>query len=95
MYGRPTAPTHHRPAPDCTYLHAERRKPASRLSCSTLEYLEQHPDGYRYTQFCERYRRWLKQRRKTLDLTQEALAERVGCAVPTPGISTGRPVERS
>jgi transcriptional regulator with XRE-family HTH domain len=27
--------------------------------------------------------RWLKQRRKMLDLTQEALAERVGCAVPT------------
>jgi transposase len=27
-----------------------------------LEYLEQHPDGYRYTQFCEIYRRWLKRR---------------------------------
>ena len=27
--------------------------------------------------------RWLKQRRKALDLTQEALAERVGCAVTT------------
>ena len=25
---------------------------------------------------------WLKQRRKALDLTQEALARRVGCAVP-------------
>jgi len=27
-----------------------------------LEYLEQHPDGYRYTQFCEVYRRWLQHR---------------------------------
>src|SRR5262245_48154117 len=27
--------------------------------------------------------RWLKQRRKALDLTQEALAESVGCAVST------------
>src|SRR5262245_54007341 len=26
---------------------------------------------------------WLKQRRKALDLTQEALAERVGCSVAT------------
>jgi hypothetical protein len=26
------------------------------------EYLEQHPDGYRYTQFCEIYRRWLRRR---------------------------------
>src|SRR5206468_3107247 len=25
-------------------------------------YLEQHPDGYRYTQFCEVYRRWLQRR---------------------------------
>jgi RNA-directed DNA polymerase len=24
--------------------------------------LERHPDGYRYTQFCEIYRRWLKRR---------------------------------
>jgi transposase len=31
-----------------------------------LEYLEQHPDGYRYTQFCECYRRWLKRRRLTM-----------------------------
>src|SRR6202165_3718467 len=27
-----------------------------------LEYLEQHPDVYRYTQFCEFYRRWLRRR---------------------------------
>jgi transposase len=27
-----------------------------------LEYLEQHPDGYRYTQFCEVYRRWVQRR---------------------------------
>ncbi len=25
-----------------------------------LEYLEKHPGGYRYTQFCEHYRTWLK-----------------------------------
>lgn len=25
-----------------------------------LEYLAEHPDGYRYTAFCERYRRWLE-----------------------------------
>jgi transposase len=27
-----------------------------------LEYLETQPDGYRYTQYCEIYRRWLKER---------------------------------
>ena len=51
-----------RPWPDCAYLHAERRKPSVTLELLHLEYLEQHPDGYRYTQFCEIYRRWLKRR---------------------------------
>jgi transposase len=51
-----------RPWPDCGYLHAERRKPGVTLELLHLEYLEQHPDGYRYTQFCEIYRRWLKRR---------------------------------
>jgi len=66
VYGPPTAPTHHRPAPDCAYLHAERRKPGVTLELLHLEYLEQHADGYRYTQFCELYRRWLARRGLTM-----------------------------
>jgi transposase len=62
VYGLPTPPTRHRLVPDCAYLHAERRKPGVTLELLHLEYLEQHPDGYRYTQFCEFYRRWLKRR---------------------------------
>ncbi len=62
VYGPPTPPTRHRPLPDCAYLHAERRKPGVTLELLHLEYLEQHPDGYRYTQFCEVYRRWLQRR---------------------------------
>ena len=62
VYGPPTPPTHHRAVPDCAYLHAERRKPGVTLELLHLEYLEQHPDGYRYTQFCEFYRRWVKRR---------------------------------
>src|SRR6266487_2924944 len=62
LYGPPTPPTHQRAVPDCAYLHAERRRPGVTLELLHLEYLEQHPDGYRYTQFCEFYRRWLKRR---------------------------------
>src|SRR5438128_2721046 len=62
VYGPPTPPTRHRPLPDCAYLHAERRQPGVTLELLHLEYLEQHPDGYRYTQFCEVYRRWLRRR---------------------------------
>ena len=62
VYGPPPPATHHRAVPDCAYLHAERRKPGVTLELLHLEYLEQHPDGYRYTQFCEFYRRWGKRR---------------------------------
>jgi transposase len=62
VYGPPTPPTRNRPVPDCAALHAERRKPGVTLELLHLEYLEQHPDGYRYTQFCEVYRRWLQRR---------------------------------
>jgi transposase len=62
VYGPPMPPTHHRAVPDCACLHAERRKPGVTLELLHLEYLEQHPDGYRYTQFCEVYRRGLQRR---------------------------------
>ena len=57
VYGPPTQPTRYRPVPDCAALHAERRKPGVTLELLHLEYLEQYPDGYRYTHFCEAYRR--------------------------------------
>src|SRR3989441_1991584 len=66
VYGPPTPPTRHRAIPDCAYLHAERRKPGVTLELLHLEYLEQYPDGYRYTQFCEISRRWLGRRGLTM-----------------------------
>jgi len=55
-----------RPVPDCAYLHAERRRPGVTLELLHLEYLERHPNGYRYTQFCDLYRVWLKKRKLTM-----------------------------
>jgi transposase len=63
LYGRPeVAGQRQRPWPDCAWLHAERAKPGVTLELLHLEYLERHPDGYRYTRFCDIYRRWLKHR---------------------------------
>lgn len=65
LYTRPLIPVPEsaaRPWPDCAYIHRERRKPGVTLALLHLEYLERHPDGYRYTQYCEIYRRWLKHR---------------------------------
>jgi transposase len=52
-----------RPMPDPAYIHAERSRPGVTLALLHLEYLEKHPDGYRYTQYCEIYRQWAKRRR--------------------------------
>jgi transposase len=70
LYRRPTepadSPTGPRPWPDCPWIHAERRKPGVTLELLHLEYLERHPTGYRYTQFCDIYRRWLRRRGLTM-----------------------------
>src|SRR3989441_11914013 len=64
LYRRPAVagPPGTRPQPHRVYLHPDRRKPGVTLELLHLEYLERHPDGYRYTQFCEVYRRWLQRR---------------------------------
>jgi len=61
-----------RAVPDCRWVHTERRRPGVTLALLHLEYLEKHPGGYRYTQFCEFYRRWLKRRRLTMRQTHRA-----------------------
>jgi len=45
-----------------------RRAPAAGVTLELLhlEYLERHPDGYRYTRFCDLYRRWLERRRLSM-----------------------------
>ena len=67
LYGRPdVAGQRQRPAPDCAWIHAERRRPGVTLELLHLEYLERHPDGYRYTRFCDLYRAWLARRRLSM-----------------------------
>ena len=47
-----------RSAPECAWMHQELRRPGVTLQLLWQEYLENHPDGLRYTQFCARYRHW-------------------------------------
>jgi transposase len=54
------APTRARVAPDCVRIHQELRRVGVTLRLLWEEYLEVHPEGYRYSQFCEIYRRWAK-----------------------------------
>ncbi len=59
LYGTQASPGVGRPLPDFETVHAERRRPGVTLQLLHLEYLERHPDGYGYTQFCHYYKRWL------------------------------------
>jgi len=51
-----------RPEPDCVWIHRERHRPSVTLELLHHEYLERHPNGLRYTTFCDRYREWLGRR---------------------------------
>jgi transposase len=66
LYPRVAGAADARPRPDCAHLHVERRKPGVTLALLHVEYLEQHPNGYRYTQFCDIYRNWLKRHRLSM-----------------------------
>ena len=49
-----------RPQPDFARLHAELARPGVTRALLWMEYKTAHPDGWQYSVFCERYRRWLK-----------------------------------
>jgi transposase len=61
LYPAPAPSSVQRPAPDMEWVNRElTRKKSVTLQLLWMEYKEQHPDGYQYTQFCEHYRRWSK-----------------------------------
>jgi transposase len=55
-----------RPVPVWTALHQERKKPGVTLMLLWQEYRAQHPTGYAYSQFCERYRQWARALKPTM-----------------------------
>jgi transposase len=66
LYGPRITKRQARPLPDPAELHVELRKPGVTLQLLHLEYLERHPDGYRYTAFCRVYQEWLERRAPTM-----------------------------
>jgi transposase len=57
LFGDAT-PSSTKPEPDFVMVDREVRKKGVTLMLLWLEYLEVHPGGYQYTQFCVRYRTW-------------------------------------
>lgn len=66
LYGAKREPGKQRSLPDPSWMYRELRRPGVTLELLHLEYLERHPEGYRYTAFCDHYRRWLKSRKLSM-----------------------------
>ncbi len=69
LFTKAAEPAQARPLPDWRKIHVELRRPHVTLMLLWLEYKEAFPDGYAYSQFCARYRRW--QRRIDVVMRQE------------------------
>jgi transposase len=95
LFGRPLplTPKTERPLPDWNYVHKEIRRKGVTLQLLNFEYLEQHPDGYQYSQFCDLYRHW--QRKLDMPMRQEHRAgekmftDFAGQTIPVVEPSTG------
>jgi len=72
LYGPKLSARRGRPEPDAVWIHTELRRAGVTLELLHLEYLAEHPDGYRYSAFCDRYRRWLKRCRLSMRQVHKA-----------------------
>ena len=61
-----------RPLPDFADIHRELRRKGVTRMLLWEEYYRDHPEGYKYTQFCEYYDRWRKALEPTLRQNHEA-----------------------
>ena len=62
------------PQPDFETMKKELTRKGVTLQLLWFEYRELHPDGYGYSQFCQRYRDW--RRRRDVVMRQDHKAER-------------------
>jgi len=58
LYSGNTGKSRRRPEPDWNQVHREFSRKGVTLQLLWFEYKERYPDGYQYSQFCERYRFW-------------------------------------
>ncbi len=70
----PTPPvaTRQIPCPDWSFVHTELRRKGVTLRLLWIEYREDYPDGYGYSQFCELYRGWAKHLKTTMRQVHKA-----------------------
>lgn len=74
LYGA-VSPDTTRAMPDFAAIHCELRRAGVTLQLLHMEYLEKHPGGYRYSQYCEHYRRWLGRQQRSMRQVHHAGAK--------------------
>lgn len=81
------------PIPDWDKVHTELRRKGVTLQLLWNEYIEKHPEGYCYSQFCALYRGWAKKLNPTMRLNHKAgetiYIDYAGQTVPVIDLSTG------
>jgi len=81
------------PCPDWSLIHTELRKKSVTLRLLWVEYREDHPDGYGYSQFCALYRQWAKRLKPPMRLShkggEKVFVDYAGQTVPIVDRHTG------
>ena len=81
------------PCPDWSWVHAELRKKSVTLRLLWVEYREEHPGGYGYSQFCALYREWAKRLKPSMRLThkggEKVFVDYAGHTIPVVDPQTG------
>ena len=90
----PQDPKTGRPEPDWPEVEKELKQKGVTRMLLWEEYLAEHPDGYGYSQFCERYRQWQNASEKTSMRKPKKAGEEVevdyaGLTVPVTDPETG------
>lgn len=93
LFPQPPAAGRQIPAPDWAAVHKEQRRKSVTLSLLWVEYRQEQPDGYSYSQFCHHYRQW-RRRLKPMMRQQHRAGEKLfidyaGQTVPVVDEETG------
>ena len=94
---RPALPSTQRTMPSMDYLFRELKRKGVTLQLLWYEYRQANPEGYQYSQFCHRYRQWVKKLDVTLRQEHRAgeklFIDYAGQTVPIIDPATGECVE--
>ncbi|MCZ8510885.1 IS21 family transposase [Paenibacillus filicis] len=93
LFPKATGRPKKRTEPDWNHLYQESKRKGVTLQLLWLEYKNQNPEGYQYSQFCERFNQWRKTQQLTLRQEHKAgeklFIDYAGPTIPVIDVETG------